>query len=144
MGVLIALGGIAMMVVGVIFLMHCDVTAPGFFGGTFCLVNLLQGWGILLLILGVVVMLIGLILPYATAPEPPQAPQMYVAAPVVYGVPAYPQAYAPAPGYPQQPSLPPGYPQQVAPPPAAPARACPKCGAAVAAQFCPTCGTQQW
>lgn len=137
------MAGIAMIVVGIVFLTHCDITAPGIFGGTFCLVNLLAGWGILLLILGIVVMLIGFILPYATAPDPPQPQQVYVAAPVMYGVPAYPQqAYPPPPGYPQQTPAQ-GYAPQAAPA-AQPARTCPKCGASVTAQFCPTCGTQQW
>lgn len=140
-GFSIAAGGIGMMVVGFLFVMHCDQTAPSFFGGTFCVVNTLMGYGVLLIILGLVLMIIGFILPYATAPTPPQPQQVMVAAPMVYAPAMYPALYAPPPpGYPAQPQAA-AYPAQ----PAAPAaRACAKCGSAVTQQFCPSCGTQQW
>jgi hypothetical protein len=108
-------------------------------------------------------LLMGLILPFATQPSPPQPTYQgypYSAMPMVpvYGAYPPPYPYGPPPGaYPAPPGYgpyggpgPQAYAQAVAAPPvpAAPAaagpRACTRCGASVTSQFCASCGAQQW
>lgn len=122
-----------------IFLM--TVCTPVMFG--ICLPTY-AGPGMLLIVLGIVVMILGFVLPYATAPSPPQyyAPVGY--APMGYGF----QQYGAQPGYGAYPAY--GAPQQAGyyPQPQAQqpsqTRACVRCGAAVSSQICGSCGTQQW
>ncbi len=139
-GAVIAVAGVAMLAGGIVALAHCDRTAPGFFGGTICVQNDWSAAGVLLLILGLVVMIMGIVLPFATAPPKPPAPQVY--APMQMMMPAYAPAYGMpyggvAPGYP-------AYGQPPAPAAANPPRACTRCGAPVTSQFCASCSAQQW
>src|SRR5690242_9527998 len=97
-GVGIALGGIGMLVFGIYLMTIC--TPLGFAG--FCLPTYV-GPGLLMIVLGIVVMILGFVLPYATAPSPPQyyGPVPYAAGPygyAGYGAPAYPpMQYGPPP-----------------------------------------------
>lgn len=134
-GVGIALGGIGMLIFG-IFLM--TVCTPMMFG--IC-IPVYAGPGMLLIVLGIVVMILGFVLPYATAPSPPQyyAPVGY--APMGYGY----APYGAQPGYGAYPAY--GAPPQAGyyqPQQPAQTRACVRCGAAVSSQICGSCGTQQW
>ena len=146
--------GIALLVLGVVALVHCDERS-NFGGFSFCVRNDWGAAGGLGLLLGIVLLIVGIVLPIATAPTPPE--QAY-AVPVAYvPVQGYAQAYYPqqaygaayvqpyAPAYPQPYGTAPPPPAPPAPAAAAPAqRTCTKCGAAVTSQFCASCGTQQW
>jgi hypothetical protein len=88
-GIAIALGGIGILVLGIYLMTIC--TPLGIFG--IC-VPTYGGAGMLLILLGIVVMVVGFVLPSATAPSPPQyySPVGYGAVPYGYpnyGAPAY-------------------------------------------------------
>ncbi len=160
----LALCGIGMLVFGIYLLTICT---PMMFG--FCMPTY-TGPGILLIILGIIVAVLGGVLPAATAPGPPQPtypsymPYGYAPAyggqyaPAYGAYPAYPAYGQPGPvppqqyygqvAAPQQASYgqPPAAPPAPTAPPQAPvtARLCAGCGAPVAVQFCPACGTQAW
>lgn len=166
-GATIAICGIVLLVLGVAGLVHCDQMG-GFFFQT-CQRNDWAGAGAAALIIGIVSLLLGLILPFATQPPPPaQNYGSYVYAPIPM-MPGYPMmpygAYPPPPPYGAYPPAHPGAPAHnpygspaapasaysaPAPPAAsataaaAPPRSCTRCGNPVTSQFCASCGAQQW